>query len=684
MGAATNSFSIEKLDSLRRIVNISHQKDAKYHAQRDIGIYFTNLGMYDSAVVEFQLALSYVPPKNDTLMIQALEEAAKASRRAQDDIGAIPYYRAGSQLCAKRKDFAQQAYFTMKIGRLFYSSTSYDSAMFYYQRAQTIFEEHEIYDENHGQLYHYFGSVFKRQGDMDMACEYYQQEVDYGRKYGFKYTEADGLSLMASHCQETVEEALALKFKVLDIFKEVGSESSIAMMHNNIAVEYSNLGMHDSALFYSSLSLEYRRSTGDLSGLCSSLSHNAQILADMGKNKQALELLKEAEEIGLNLGHKRQLRLERIYHGYMKVYNGMGRYKEAMESQDLYYIYRDSVRDAAHQDAIAEMAVAYETEKKEKEILLLEQDREMAYKEKELSDERAEQEQLMGRIYLFGGVFFILISVFAAFKFFESQKQKKTIEVQKMQVEAQNQDILDSMNYASTIQQAIVTSHDYIGGMFREFFIFYKPRDIVSGDFYWAFTTEDGKKMIAVGDCTGHGVPGAMMSMLGCSFLNEMVVERGIHDPGEVLDGMREHIKKALNKEGQSDGIDMALCVIENNTLSFAGANLPIYIVRNGEMDILKGDKMPIGKFGSVEMPFETKTYSLEKFDLIYLFSDGYADQFGGEKGKKFKYQTLRQSIQNICTKNLTLQGNILEQDFEEWKGDFEQVDDVCLIGVQV
>lgn len=682
-------FSMKKLDSLRRIVSISNQAEAKYQAQRGIGDYFTQAAQYDSAAIEFQFALNYVPRNNDSLMVQALEETAKAYRRADQDYQAIPFYRAGTKVCKKMQDPAKEAFFTMKIGRLYYSNTAYDSAMYYYQIAQTIFEENQVFSEDYGRLFHYIGSVHKRQEDMQTACEYYQKEVDYGKKYGFRSVEADGLSLVASHCQETAEQSLALKFQVLDIYEEMGQEGSISTLHNNIAVEYTRLGKFDSAYYYSSLCLNYRRSVGDPSGTCSSLSYTGRILVKMGKYKEALVLLTEARDLGQQIGHKRQVRLTSVYQGLWEAYEGMGNYREAMNSQTLYYVYLDSTRNASHRDAIAEMAVEYQTEKKEKELLLLQRDHEITLKEKELSDERAEQEQHTGQIYLFGGAFFILLSIFGAFKFLQAKKQKKTIEVQKQRVEEQNQDILNSMKYASSIQHAIIPSQDQMDAMFRDHFVFYKPRDIVSGDFYWAFTTSDGKKIIAVGDCAGHGVPGAMMSMLGSSFLNEMVVEKGVHDPGKVLDGMREYVKKALNSD-QNDGMDLALCVIENNELSFAGANLPVYLVRNGELHILTGDKMPIGQFGSVEIPFETKRHKLQDFDLIYLFSDGYEaqleekEQSSQVQGKKQPYISLDESIRAICTKNLSLQRNLLAEQFDVQKGDFEQLDDVCIVGLQV
>ncbi|MCH2235944.1 MAG: serine/threonine-protein phosphatase, partial [Crocinitomicaceae bacterium] len=355
------------------------------------------------------------------------------------------------------------------------------------------------------------------------------------------------------------------------------------------------------------------------------------------------------------------------------------------------YLYRDSATSQEHQNAIQEMQLIYNTEKQEAELEILKKDNAIAENEKKRAQEESEYQSTITSYLSVGGIIVLLLGIFVFIKYRESQKQKALIseqkhmmEFQKALVEEKNKDITDSMIYASSIQKAIITSDDYFKEMFRDFFVIYKPKDIVSGDFYWAYETKDGKKLIAVGDCTGHGVPGAMMSMLGTAFLNEIVIERKTMRPGVVLERLRKQVKRALQNNESKDGMDMSFCLIEGSKMTFAGANLPVYVVRDGELTEIKGDKQPIGYQPTEEKPFTEHVFELQENDTLYLFSDGYADQFGGEKGKKYKYKTFRDRLKVVSQKALKEQREIITQEFDQWKGELEQLDDVCVVGVKI
>jgi serine phosphatase RsbU (regulator of sigma subunit) len=253
-------------------------------------------------------------------------------------------------------------------------------------------------------------------------------------------------------------------------------------------------------------------------------------------------------------------------------------------------------------------------------------------------------------------------------------------------IEAKNKNILDSINYALRIQQAILPSEEEIRRSLPDSFIFYRPKDVVSGDFYW-FGEQDGKKLIAAVDCTGHGVPGAFMSMIGSALLNEIVNERSITEPGSILDSLRENIIRSMKQTGaegeNKDGMDIALCVLDSSGIRFAGANNPLWLIRDGELIELKGDKQPIG-IHTVSKSFQTTQMELKKDDCLYVFTDGYADQFGGGQGKKFKYKQLAQLLISGCRKSMQEQRQLLEKAFDSWKGSFEQIDDVLVMGIKV
>lgn len=679
------------IDSLIAVFNSAVEPLDKYEAQSDIAYYYYKKESYDTALTKYKLAAQMVPKNDFENKGKAVSRIARVYKKIEDLGNSIKYYKISKDLFLLNNcDPILIADVYKDIGRAFYGLSKYDSAMVYYMDSKKVYEKNNIINEDYGYLLHYIGSVFKRQDNMEKACEYYQMEMEYGTTYNFPGIYADGFYLSAS-CTGDERDRVNHHLEALRLYQEMEDESMVSLMCGNLALAYEDIGMLDSAYHYQMISLEYRRHDGGKSHLSSLLSNIGGLLIKMGRYNEAKEYLKEAESLAFQSDLKKNLRLREVYKGMYQVNKATGNYKSAIEFLELMYAYRDSSVDAEHQDAIHEMELSYETEKKEAEILMLENDRNLKEKEKLLAEENAAQQTRAKNLYLWGGLVFFLLGIFTFIKLRESQNQKKLIlqqkkemQFQKELVEEKNKDIMDSMVYASTIQRAIITSEEYISEMFNDFFILYKPRDIVSGDFYWAYETPDGKKLIAVGDCTGHGVPGAMMSMLGTAFLNEVVIEGRIREPHLVLEKMRVLIKKAMKNKGARDGMDMSFCCVDKKKMTFCGANLPIYIVRNEELIEIKGNKQPIGFHAAGEHPFQTKEFDLENNDHLYLFSDGYADQFGGSKGKKYKYKTLRDKLVEICTLNLQEQRNIINTEFETWKGDLEQLDDVCVIGIKV
>jgi len=255
----------------------------------------------------------------------------------------------------------------------------------------------------------------------------------------------------------------------------------------------------------------------------------------------------------------------------------------------------------------------------------------------------------------------------------------------------QQQEINDNIQYSSRIQQALFPPKDLIAQLLPEHFIFNKPKDIVSGDFYWV-SQNRGKTIIAIGDCTGHGISGAMMSMLGTAFLNEIVNKNNITNTAQILEQLRERVISSLHQhisdtiEEPRDGMDIAICIIDiiDNTLEFSGANNSLYLFRNNDLIELKPDKMPIGIHEFFNEPFSTKNINLEKGDTIFLFSDGYADQFGGKHQKKLKYPKFKHILQELISLPLDERKIKLENHFECWRGENEQIDDVLVLGFEI
>lgn len=278
------------------------------------------------------------------------------------------------------------------------------------------------------------------------------------------------------------------------------------------------------------------------------------------------------------------------------------------------------------------------------------------------------------------------------------EKSKQMIEQQKEKVEEKNQEIISSLRYASRIQEALLPPDVLLQSYLNQnYFVLYKPRDIVCGDFYWArkirTTPASGPSheyfLMAVADCTGHGVPGAFMSLLGSNFLHQSAVEKNVNSPAEALDFLNQKIISTLNhghKGEIRDGMDISFIAIdkESKTLAYSGANNSVYIIRNKTLQTLKANKQAIGNINDKVLPFTNATFQLEEGDCIYLFTDGYADQFGGPKGKKLMRKQFEDVLIGASKLDMKQQKEILETTFNNWKGSLDQVDDVCVIGIKL
>ncbi|NQV52111.1 MAG: SpoIIE family protein phosphatase [Flavobacteriales bacterium] len=343
---------------------------------------------------------------------------------------------------------------------------------------------------------------------------------------------------------------------------------------------------------------------------------------------------------------------------------------------------------------LAEVNAKYEAQAQAKEIALLE-------KEKQLSDQgrqesAAELETVRSTmIYLILGLLAFFIMIFYIVRSNIARKrlnkeisaQKEEIEQQHDQLEEKNREITDSITYAKRIQSAILPPARLIKEHLASSFVLYKPKDIVAGDFYWMESIEE-TVYFAAADCTGHGVPGAMVSVICVNGLNRSVREFGLREPGQILDKTRELVIKEFEKseEEVQDGMDISLCALntKTNALRWTGAHNPLWIVRKGaaEIEEIKADKQPIGKY-NLEKPFTTHSVQLEKGDTLYIFSDGYHDQFGGDRGKKYKSSKFKSFLVELAKKPIGQQHEILDKEFESWRGSLEQIDDVCVIGVE-
>lgn len=315
----------------------------------------------------------------------------------------------------------------------------------------------------------------------------------------------------------------------------------------------------------------------------------------------------------------------------------------------------------------------------EKKLALFEKEKEIE-KEKE-NTQKAKAQNLMMLYGIFGiGLFTMLLVLL----FFRTNKLKNQIQLKSNIIEEKQKEIVDSINYAKRIQSTLLVDINLLSPTFNDCFVFFKPKDIVSGDFYWV-TEHNNKFYLAVCDSTGHGVPGAFMSLLNVGFLNDAIKEKNIQQPNQILDYVRSRLIDSVGRDGQKDGMDGILICLDKQTnqITYAAANNEPVLVSKNQLVKLSKDKMPIGD-GEKKEPFALHTLSANVGDVLYLYTDGYADQFGGPKGKKYKYKALNDLLLEIHSKSLADQSSILDHVFEEWKGSLEQVDDVLIFGLKL
>jgi serine phosphatase RsbU (regulator of sigma subunit)/Tfp pilus assembly protein PilF len=573
-------------------------------------------------------------------------------------------------------------------GVAFHIQGNYYKAIKYYNEALTLAEK--LKDKKLiANTVNNIGIIYREQGEYDKAIDHFKRSFKIKKEIGDKLGASNSLGNIGGVYSSKKENDIALDYynRGLAIQQEVGNKRTTAGFLNNIGSILMQKEDYDKALEYFEESLKIREEIGDLRSQASSLtSLGALNFAKKNYNEAIIynkRALKISQEVGLVAETKQASRY--LY----DCYKAMGKSKEALEMLELFIIHKDSIGNEKNKNEIIRQEFKYQYEKQHLADSLQFNQKQMM---RELEHQTRLRHEKNQRYILYGGILLLLILAGVVFRSY-SQKKKNNIPLsekndiitkQRDLVEEKNKEITDSITYAKRIQNAILPSKKVVKEFLQDSFILYKPKDIVAGDFYWMESVGE-KVLFAAADCTGHGVPGAMVSVVCNNGLNRSVREHGLTDPGEILDKTRAIVVAEFEKseEEVQDGMDIALCSLEGNKLHYAGAHNPLWIIRNGELIETKANKQPIGKFENPE-PYTTHIIELEKGDTFYIFSDGYADQFGGEKGKKMKSENFKKLLLSVQKESMDAQLEIINKTFEDWRGDLEQLDDVCLIGVRV
>ncbi len=708
------------IDSLLKLINNPKSHDTtKINARSQFGelnmIY--RLSFWDSISNDCDAIIKQKPTQAVKLSILKMQAAAinnlgVISSHQGTQEATIKYFEKGLEINQQIDNKKGVAELLENIGAIYKDQGRIVDALGFFNKSLVISES--INDKKRiASTYNRIAQINAHQGDTKTALKNFDKSIalhtEIDNQEGIAgcmaniatiykdYGDPNFNNLNENRLNQGNKKALEYYLKSLEIYERLGKKHSIATVLSNIGSIYNAHGDptctlpkeeclkkgKEIALIYSHQSLKLREELGDNKGIASSLINLAYLNYNIRKlneaEKYGLQGLKMSQNIGLPENVRNAAFL------LSKVYEAKNGESQSLEMYKLHVLMRDSLNNQTTEKAALIQETQFEYEKQK--VL------DDAKNDKLLAIEQQEKEKQKIIAYATGfGLLLVVVFLFFVFNRLRiTKKQKNIIEEQKDVVEhahqelsEKNKEITDSIQYAKRIQNAILPPDKLVKEYLHESFILYRPKDIVAGDFYW-MEHRNGKVLFAAADCTGHGVPGAMVSVVCNNALNRSVREHNIITPGEILNKTREIVVTEFEKSDDEvkDGMDIALCSIEGNNLEYAGANNPLWIIRNNELIEIKANKQPIGKFDNPE-PYTTHQVALQKGDTIYIFSDGYVDQFGGQKGKKLKTPAFRELLLSIQDKSMAEQKQIIDSKFINWKGDIDQVDDICVIGVRV
>jgi serine phosphatase RsbU (regulator of sigma subunit)/tetratricopeptide (TPR) repeat protein len=649
---------------------------------------------------------------------------------ADDPANALYYGKQALKGAEELGDDKRKAWALNYLGSIYYYRSEYDSSLYYHNQAMDI--RLQIDDpKGLGASYNNIGMILDDQGKSNDALDYYLKAITqfqkakfdlglavvYGSIGNLYYYQKDffnsetyyrkslllyektgnrrgvmnsynNLALINEENGDTTS-ALNMLFAAKRIAEEEGFTATLITCLNNIGQVYTSRNQVDKALPLLRRAVALGDSIGDVTKTISALYNIAACLRIQGKTDSAISYTNESLRLARQTAFLPSVK--ECYLQLAELYTDKNDYKTAYGYRADYERVKDSVFNEEKSGQLAEMQTRYDTEQVKKDNLL--------------KDERLHRQMRERWFYIAGAAFLAIISVLIFLALRKTRKLNHLLSAQKTEIleknfdlshkneliEEQKREITSSIEYARNIQQAMLPSPAELKQRFPGAFVFFRPRDIVSGDFYF-ISGNDDYTLVAAADCTGHGVPGALMSMIGMEKLREAADLYEL--PGEMLTHLNKAVKTSLQDRAQEtggrqvqDGMEMLLCRFDrkNMRLTIASANRPLLLLRGGILIEYKPEKAAIGGITPGDYSFTTESILLEPGDSIYLFTDGYADQFGGEgTGKKFTMKRLRELLTGISGLPFEQQADRVEQAFDEWKGSLDQVDDVLLMGIGV
>lgn len=605
------------------------------------------LGENNEAILKYEEAIElYVKNGLDEKAAIIYSNLGSVYNGQGDNKKSAEYYFKALSVFEKYEDLLRLASTYNNLGVLYNGQKMYDLALLYYQKSLNI--KLKLKDDKEiGLAYLNMGALYGDLKDFEQSKQFYNKAYPFIVKSNAKkelatfYLNMGHLSYNAHEYEKSLENYLKAK----KIYEEIDDEINFVITEVHIGGNYDVLGDKEQALKYLTRANE-----------------DAKRMQIFSSQLEAAKLLYE-------------------------LYKDEKKYQTALSFNEIYHALNDSLNSIEEQEKTLSLKFDYEYEKialsdsiefaKSQEINLLR----ISKQESQIAKDQIQ------KYNMYGGIGLMLI--FGAFAFRTFQRKKRdhhVITLQHHKLEESHLEIQQSINYSKRLQDVFLPSEGLLSRHFKSIFVFFKPKDVVSGDFYWfEFDEATQTKIIAVADCTGHGVPGALVSIVCSTALNKAVKELGLIEPSDILNKTREIVIDTFTKTGKDvrDGMDITICAIKGNTIKTSGANNGLWLV-NSNLELIEypANRQTVGWQENLN-PFTQEEIFVSPGDTIYLLTDGYPDQFGGEKGKKLKKKTLKAFILSIQDQPLKIQEKLLTDKFEAWQGENEQVDDVCLMGIQ-
>ncbi len=720
--------SLEKAEEALALANKTKDPYSLASSYNNVGLAFQSLSNHDTAFKIFQKAYDLHEKFSDEkLEAHLLNNIGFIYSVKGKKEKALEHYNLALAIRERIRDVEGIASTYNNIGNLYVQMAENEKGLVFLNKS--LFLREQLGDKKAiASSYHNIANTYYGMADYPRSMENYLKSLKLKREMNDKAAIGSTLNNLGaiSRVEKDYKNAIAYFTESMEIRRELGNKQGMSVAINNLGNIYQDMGDLEKARDYFQQSLNIRKEINDKKGSAIVLTNLGSIYNAKGNYQSALEFYMQALEIQENLrdnintavtyqnvgevylnmnntakaiefGQKsialtentaaiieQKLASSLLYRAFKKA----GKVDKALEFHEKLLVLNDSIFNSEKNTKVNMLKTRFALDQQEAELKA----QSRAEKEKFQAVASAERSRQRTIIYsvVTGLVMLLAFSSFLFNRFRVIRRQKAIIETQKVIVEEKNRDITDSINYAKRIQSAILSPREEIAGKLRDSFILYRPKDIVSGDFYY-LEEKDDKVVIAVADCTGHGVPGAFMSLIGNNILDKLIKEQGIMDPARILEELHYGVKTSLHQQNSGsesrDGMDIALCTFDKmrGELEFAGAMRNLYVVTaDGELREVRSDKLSIGGIGEDQKKFNTHRVEVNKGDTFYLMSDGYADQFGGPDGKKFMTKRLKELLIQVNGFDMRAQLQALDQKIMEWKGDLEQVDDICVVGVRV